>query len=409
VLGAALLAAAEAELGSAGAIAFAARGGGGAAAAAGDPCAHPLAFSSGEWALPSAAEAAAEGAAPPCCAWDLGTANAATCAESVPAAPGALGALGARGGPRYFFSQSGGRACTCAASAARDAPRWRARGACGALPRFDARRFCALLEGRRLLFVGDSTSDQAATAVINTVRAAFGAPVAAQRGSAAAPPATVPPPPPSPSLGEGGGPPAVGCGERILFAPSDTLTMERFGKYNRGRHWLEYARALDPEKDVMVVSGGPHIYSSPALRRVVAQVAAEHAAHAPRLRLVWRSAWPGGCGDAPLAAPPDEDFWEAYTSSGRPIFTYADHREWDEVALPFFWGGGGANDSGAPRRAFLDVSPLLQRPDAHVGSAGGRKNADCLHLCQPGPLHPFLAQALLRTLEGLGLGPGEEA
>ena len=161
--------------------------------------------------------------------------------------------------------------------------------------------------------------------------------------------------------------------------------------------------------DVLVLSGGPHVYSTPALRRVIEQVLAEHAAAAPRLRLVWRSAWPGGCGDAPLAAPPDEAFWQAYVQSGRPVYTYAEHAEWDELALPYFWdgGAGGANGSGAPRRAFLDVSPLLQRPDAHVGSASGKRGADCLHLCMPGPLHPFVAQATLRVLEALGLDEGE--
>lgn len=406
VLGVIVLAAAEAEFdGAESVVARAAqqalsRGRSGAGGAAAVSCEHPRAFAEGEWKMPTAAEAAAEGAAPPCCAWDLGTPNAPSCAGSVSGAEGALGALGVLSGPRYYYSQTGGNACQCPPSVERDALRWSARGACGALPPFDARRFCRLLRGRRLLFVGDSTSDQAATSLINTVRAAFGAPV--RRPAAAT----------SGEGGTGGGgnePAAIGCGESIFFASSDTLTLEKFGRYNRGRRWLDYAHALDHERDIMVISGGPHIYSSPALRRVIEQVVAEHAAAAPFLRLVWRSAWPGGCSAAPLAAPPDGEFWEAYVRSGRPIYTYAEHAEWDEIALPFFWQGasGSANDTGVARRAFLDISPLLQRPDAHVD--GGLSNAkpDCLHLCLPGPLHPFLGQALLRVLEGMGLDDGE--
>jgi hypothetical protein len=33
----------------------------------------------------------------------------------------------------------------------------------------------------------------------------------------------------------------TGCGRRIRFVVSDTLIGEKFGQYNRGKHWLEYA------------------------------------------------------------------------------------------------------------------------------------------------------------------------
>ena len=32
---------------------------------------------------------------------------------------------------------------------------------------------------------------------------------------------------------------------------------------------------------------------------------------------------------------------------------------------------------------------------------------DCLHLCLPGPLHPFLGQAMLHVLESFGLDEGD--
>ena len=74
-----------------------------------------------------------------------------------------------------------------------------------------------------------------------------------------------------------------------------------------------------------------------------------------------------GCGHAPLAAPPDDAYWSSYLRSGREVFSYADHATWDELALPFF-----ANAS-EPNRRFLDISPLAQRPDAHVGRRVGRR------------------------------------
>ena len=202
-------------------------------------CALPRGFSDGEWRLPPEATAAAAASGggdtaaaaatsitPPCCAWDMGTVNAQTCAEGEPRAPGALGDRGVLRGPDYFFARAGGRSCSCPANAAGDALRWAPRGC--VLPAFDARRFCRLLRGRRLLFVGDSTSDQTAAALINTVRAGFGAPE-----------------PRTPRKSDGGGssgpaaPAPVGCGSSIMFATSDTLVGEKFGGCAAREHAIE--------------------------------------------------------------------------------------------------------------------------------------------------------------------------
>ena len=38
---------------------------------------------------------------------------------------------------------------------------------------------------------------------------------------------------------------------------------------------------------------------------------------------------------------------------------------------------------------------------------GAKFPKDCLHLCLPGPTHPFLSQAMLRVLESFGLDDDE--
>jgi len=84
---------------------------------------------------------------------------------------------------------------------------------------------------------------------------------------------------------------------RALTPPFHAILRRRrppAGRYNRGQHWLAYARELDAERDIIVLSAGPHVHGTPQMARVLARVAQEHAAHVPRLRLVWRSQYPGG-------------------------------------------------------------------------------------------------------------------
>ena len=307
-------------------------------------------------------------ASPPCCSWDEGS-NDAMCSPNTP-----VHSAGGFRGPDYYFSQTGGHACSCSPQQTHDLFQWNPRRCI--LPVFNVTRFCQLLRDRTLLFVGDSTSDQVAAAVINAIRLNFGFP--------------------EPNL------PIekqekIGCGHTIRFAASDTLTGENFGQYNRGKHWLEYARTLNVERDIIVLSVGPHIHSTSNLERVLQQVIAEHNAQLPQLRLIWRSQYPGGCGLTPLTEYPDDLYWQDYLNSGREIFSYADHQAWDELALSYF-----SNTSA--NRAFLDISPLYLRPDSHVGSMPGAKYPrDCLHLCLPGPLYPFFAQVLLHVLESMDL------
>ena len=305
----------------------------------------------------------------PCCSWDEGlkAGNSETCNDFSPAHPN-----GGFRGTDYFYAQSGGHGCACTTQQVHETLMWSPRRC--VLPAFNASRVCQLLYNRTLVFVGDSTSDQAATAFINSIRAGYGAPDLDVKSNA-----------------------PVGCGSTIRFELSDTLIGQKFGDYNRGRTWLEIAKSLNPERDIMVISGGPHIHSTPNFQRVLAAVVSDHELFFPKLHLLWRSQFPGGCGLKPLTEFPDDSFWAQYLSSGREIFSYADHRVWDTLALPLF-------SNLSANRAFIDISPLYLRPDSHVGSMPGAAfPRDCLHLCLPGPLHPFFAQILLHVLESLGL------
>ena len=54
-----------------------------------------------------------------------------------------------------------------------------------------------------------------------------------------------------------------------------------------------------------------------------------------------------------------------------------------------------------PANSPLPSLPPLSSPRHSL--PGAKFPKDCLHLCLPGPTHPFLAQAMLRVLESFGL------
>ena len=207
------------------------------------------------------------------------------------------------------------------------------------LPPWSAARFCAALGGqRRILMVGDSTMQQTASALMSLIAFTGGR-----------------------------------CQTQIHFGMGDTLVGRELGVLNRGRPWTEWARRLAPG-DVLVLSAGPHIMRPPsAFEAVLDEVLREHNASFGHLRLAWRSQFPGGCGRAEDSAA---------------HYNYRHFKAWDRLAR-----------SRAP--AFLDLSPLYRRPDAHVGSApGSAYSKDCLHFCQP-ILYDLVGKVFLRLIETL--------
>ena len=80
---------------------------------------------------------------------------------------------------------------------------------------FNGSHFCELLAGRRLLFIGDSTMQQLASVVMNTLAWTEG-----RSGSA--------------------------CSAQVLFGHSDTLVGRGMGNLNRGEPWLKWIDAAQP-------------------------------------------------------------------------------------------------------------------------------------------------------------------
>ena len=159
-----------------------------------------------------------------------------------------------------------------------------------------------------------------------------------------------------------------GCQTQILFGLSDTLVGRAFGLGNRGQRWTEWARRLAPG-DVLVLSAGPHLMLPAAFEAVLDEVLREHNASFGHLRLAWRSQFPGGCGPGVSDA-----------------YNYRHYRGWDRRAR-----------ARAP--AFIDLTPLYARHDAHVGSAPHSPYpSDCQHFCHS-VLYDLVGRVFLRFME----------
>jgi len=226
------------------------------------------------------------------------------------------------------------------------------------LPSWDADQFCRLLgEGRRLLFIGDSTSHQAAAEVSNAVAwdAAKGR-VAAHR-----------------------------CQESVLFGHSDTLVgahelLAGLLGPNRGLHWETWVERYRP--DIVILNTGASIKSVHAFNATLVKVMRGFKRF-PNTRFIWKSQPPAGCGPRPI-----HESEYAGLSANRAHFNWRLFDAFDASASDIL--GKRPTDNF---HAFLDLSPLLLRPDAHV--EGGIH--DCLHLCTPGPL-TLLPSLLLQIL-----------
>ena len=181
-----------------------------------------------------------------------------------------------------------------------------------------------------MLFVGDSTQQQLATAVHNAVL-----------------------------LGGGD------CIPQLTFVASDTLLLRSdLGRHNRGVHWLTAARALRP--DVLVLSLGPHVSETiaflPLLRTIRDEFAAHHRAGGDLAHtlLVWRTNLGAGCGSSALARQPKD-----MRDRAPPHMNCASMEVWDEEAVTFWHNVSGVY--------VLDLRPLWRRPDMMIGKRADGK------------------------------------
>ena len=260
----------------------------------------------------------------PCCAWDeaerhLNDPQYCTANFSIDDSGVYYGAL-------QSLAYSGGHSCSCVwfrnQLSYRDSE----------LPEWDAKEFCFRLGSRTIMLIGDSTMQQTASALMSSV---------------------------THSLWE------KGCQNQIVFAPGDTLVGRSFGVLNRGAHWTHWVGALRPG-DIVVLSAGPHLMvDDDTFKIILDEVVQAHNTSFPHLRLIWRSQFPGGCGENDSS------------------YNYAHFPTWDRLAA-------------ATTPDFLDISALYARPDAHVG-ANVTYPTDCLHFCMP-VLYDLVARLFLRIL-----------
>jgi hypothetical protein len=342
---------------------------------------------------------------PPCCSWDNAAyATSALCpqGEAVQAAVRSAFELGAgsfQARPDRLLPV-GGNACACEPSRRQQlAMEWEPNGC--RLHEWSAEAFCAALGRRRLLFVGDSTMQQLATVVMNGVAweeaQASGCDAASshrhrtarrlhreeqqeQEQEAAAGPCRRRISSISSSSSN------FSCSSQLLFGHSDTLVARPLGHgsgVSRGEHWLRWADASGAE--VVVLGATAHIYGASNFSAMLREVA-EGARPRPRLRVLWATSTPGGCGPRPLQRLPP------HTPPPELPFQWGEFRQRDEEARAFF-----ARE--APHVRLLELEPLHFRVDAHI-----KPGADCLHMCIPGPLSvvPRLLQLELGALSHEG-------
>ena len=252
---------------------------------------------------------------------------------------------------------------------------------------WNASHFCELLKGQPILFVGDSTMAQTASAVATRIQWDLWRIW---------------------SAGGGVGQPPSDCTRSLSFVKSDTLTGVKYGSMNRGPRWEE--PALQLRAKVVVLSAGPHVGSKSnisALLHTVNQTIGRLSSQLAGLHVLWKTQPPAGCADTPLTEPMNSSSWQDYRKrSSEAVYNWPLFKSFDYMAKRMW--------EGHSQVSMLDVSPLQFRADAHISSPGAsipvrvwaRKAAkDCLHMCMPGPydtLVPTLLQhALMRRASGL--------
>ena len=299
------------------------------------------------------------------------------------------------------------------------------------LTKWNAARFCTVLGNRTILFLGDSTGAQSYAAVRNALQIGGASPT---------------------------------CVSRITEITTDTLIGMKFQSGNRGPPWRESLEKEQP--DIAILSAMAHIIPQDGPRdapyyEIVEDLVKGAAAFEQRgMRLVWKTANPGGCtkrghvlhlgSSASDSKQQTEEqqlsaenflgmFDEQITgttvqpalATPNSAATYPLHI-WKNDVLPrapfersIPWAcasmPGKGSDCGwdrFPRRdawtvdrlantsiEVMDVRPLYMRGDAYVElvPSGGDKafSRDCLHQCNSGhdPLVGLIPPLLMHMLE----------
>jgi hypothetical protein len=302
-----------------------------------DVCADDI---GGEWVL----DKNKTFAAPVCCGWDKRhyEANPAQCGKR------GMNNTWYSGNPNYY-QQIGGKACTCANF--KDKYTWRSSQE---LPDWEATETCRLLGNRTVLFIGDSSMQQFATILMNSIF-------------------------------------PVGCQTQLRMALGDTLIHENMGAKNRGRHWLDAVALVKP--DIVIMTAGAHVRNETKFKMLIDTVTTqimELRKWDPKVTVVWKTQSPGGCSADITYPKPSGEFFNT-SSLYEQVYQHAQFFARDVYAIQHFQ---------KLRIPLLDLRMLYSRSDAHVSSQG-RPGKDCLHFCVPGPLEVgnVLFQNLLATMQ----------
>eukprot|EP01084_Bolivina_argentea_P119345 211622_1 len=259
-------------------------------------------------------------------------------------------------GNMQFFAHSGGNGCqrNCNFKLGRIiSATWKPSN-CVIFP-FSAQKLCDLLHNRSILIIGDSTMEQTASVLMNSVH--------------------------------------FHCPQQIRFALGDTLVDKNFGVMNRGSAWYKSVDKFDP--DIIILNAGEHIRKETDFMNVIESVYTQYKNRyttPPKNKLlIWKTVSPGGIPELGIL---DEfpDLFDNETLQKWKSFGYRKEWRWDiqqrfdELAKNYF------RQKQIP---VLDVKPLFYRSDNHPGTN--------VHHCAHGNgalrLIPRLLQHLLQELK----------
>lgn len=206
---------------------------------------------------------------------------------------------------------------------------------------FSPSKTCERLGNQTVLFIGDSTSQQAASTLMNAL----------VRGN---------------------------CQTQVFSAMSDDLIGCHYGM-GRGKRWGKWVEEVDA--DIVILSVGAHIakYLDHIYLDLIDKVLHEMEAMQqvkPNLKFVFKTQTPGGCTKDIISPHNATDAFERSVDNHR--FNYGRMRGRDLLLI------SRLQELGVP---YLDMRMLYSRSDAKVSShLDSNRQTDCQHMCIPGPL-----------------------
>lgn len=292
-----------------------------------------------------------------CCGWDNGDfLDPNICGSSLH--PRAVNTTNLKGSNMYY-AQPGGHACVCDTREGvfdvnkREKYYWHPANC--TLPRWNAKRFCSLLQNRKILMIGDSTNRQTSSTLMAMVTAGNGS-----------------------------------CAEQIFSSRSDNLV----SLANGSKDLLGLIKAHDIPPDIVVISAGAHFRSIIDYENnwlgIRQQLERIHETY-PNLKIIWKTQNPGHV-ECAVDTSPISTYEKR--NEKKDIYSWNLHPEFDRISafhihnISNFYSTKmnqtNIQSSHTPFIQVMDLFPLYLRPDAHPHYV-----RDCLHYCLPGPLNLF--------------------